>query len=110
MMITVLAALALTAGPPRYCSLLVVRDDVTPFVGYKAALFTPGCPDGRVARVRKASTVNQYARYRPILPLVGAWELGPRRNTVPPGEVWTSDSWRWEYWDGEAWVPAEVIR
>lgn len=100
------AAIVVVTSPPG-CRLQVVPD-YTWAVTYKAVLrLSPGCPDDTALRVRKSSTQNvrrNGAPYQPIKPEQGAWTFG-RTSTVPRNELWTVYSWRWEYYDPEAWNP-----
>jgi hypothetical protein len=108
---TLLLALSLTAAPPPinrtspYCPAIVYPDYVLGVTYYAVVLRDASCLTGQVARVRKASTLNIGARYRPIQPLRGAWEITESGNTLP-GNRWTLYTWRWEYWDGASWLPA----
>lgn len=112
---------ALTTIPPPACHLQVLPDYVTP-ISFKAVLrLSPACPAGTVLRVRKSSTLNvkrNGARYQPIRPAVGAWEVGNSysqvKKPVPYNELFTTrfDSsaplgaqWQWEYWSPSEWNP-----
>lgn len=129
------AALLLSVGAgmilaPASCRLQIIPDYVTP-IGYRAVLrLAPVCPAGTVLRVRKSSTLSTKAsgaKYQPIKPLTGAWEVGhpytPVVRPVPPRELWTSQvgtPWQWQFWDERklntltgkrgAWVAGEVLR
>jgi hypothetical protein len=102
---------------PVYCQVSVLRDYNTPPFAYKAVLkLDPYCPEGGIGRVRKVSTLNQFARYRPQQPDgseqfggLWAWELrkkGSVISTVPPKKLWTTFSWIWQWWDGSTWQRA----
>lgn len=112
------------------CTLQVIPDYVNP-IAFKAVLrLSPACAPGTVLRVRKSSTLNTKARgakYQPIKPLTGAWEVGNSYTRplkpVPDRELWTTQvpgKWRWEWWDASryntitktsgSWVAGEVIR
>lgn len=112
------------------CTLQVIPDYVNP-IAFKAVLrLSPACPAGTVLRVRKSSTLNtkaQGAKYQPIKPLAGAWEVGNSyaqvNRPVPDRELWTTQvpgKWRWEWWDASryntitktsgSWVAGEVLR
>ena len=99
-------AVIVVTSPPG-CRLQVIPD-YTWAVTYKAVLrLSPGCADNTTLRVRKSSTQNvrrDGAPYQPIKPTQGAWNFG-RTSTVPPNELWTVYSWRWEWWDAQAWNP-----
>lgn len=115
-----LALIAVTAPPG--CRLQVIPDYTVGFA-YKAVLRpSPGCPAGQTLRVRKSSTTSvkrDGAPYQPIKPIRGAWDVGVQ-STVPERELWTVNSWRWEYYDADAWstrlqqkgrwIAAEVLR
>ncbi|KQR37715.1 hypothetical protein [Deinococcus sp. Leaf326] len=101
------AAAVVVATSPPGCRLQVIPD-YTWAVTYKAVLrLSPGCTDGTVLRVRKSSTQNvrrDGAPYQPIKPAQGAWNFG-KTSTVPKNELWTVYTWRWEWWDAQAWNP-----
>ena len=112
------AAAVLVAAPtPASCHLQVIPD-YTLGVTYRAVLRpSPGCGASAVLRVRKSSTINTVrsgARYQPIKPATGAWEVGALavRRPVPADELWTLYNWRWEYWAAAKgrWVAGEVLR
>lgn len=118
-----LTALLLLGAPaaqptpqPRYCSVLILRD-YRAVITYQAILrLDPLCPPGAVGRLRKVSTLNWGGPYVPQkpggLPQYGGlwgWTLTPGGSNVPSRELWTLSSWRWQWYDGEAWQPA-VIR
>ncbi|KQR40732.1 hypothetical protein [Deinococcus sp. Leaf326] len=100
------AAVVVVTSPPG-CRLQVIPD-YTWAVTYKAVLrLSPGCMDGTALRVRKSSTQNvrrEGAPYQPIKPIQGAWTFG-KTSTVPKNELWTVYTWRWEWWDAQAWNP-----
>ncbi|MFK7601902.1 hypothetical protein ACI3L1_06785 [Deinococcus sp. SM5_A1] len=87
---------------PAVCRLEVIPDYTLGFV-YKAVLrLSPECEFGQSLRVRKSSTLNvkrEGAPVQPIRPEVGAWTLGRLSSTIPDWQLWTSNSWRWEYND-----------
>lgn len=118
-----LPAVALVAvNQPPGCRLQVIPDYTVGFA-YRAVLRpSPGCSIGETLRVRKSSTTSvkrNGAPYQPIKPEVGAWGVGAK-VTVPDRELWTLNSWRWEYYDPDLWsarlqqkgrwVAAEVLR
>lgn len=112
-MTSLLFALLLAAPPaPPTCHLQVIPDYTLFGLTYRAVLRpSPGCAYGTVLRVRKSSTLNvkrNGAPYQPILPEVGAWEIGVGvtvKNPVPAKSLWTLSSWRWEWWNPDVWNP-----
>lgn len=94
--------------PTPYCPVTVWRDYTFGVAYYAVVLRDSECTPRQVARVRKASTLNKGAAYRPILPLKGAWTLTWDGDNIPANTHWTSFTWVWEYWDGKTWQAAET--
>ena len=106
-----LAALFIPVTPPLspYCGVVIYEDLSLPPLAYKAVIVRDKtCRIDQVARLRKTSTMNLGARYQPIKPLKGAWELKATSSSIPGAEFWTLFSWRWQFWDGSAWQFAVV--
>lgn len=105
-------ALAATPPPPpvTYCAVQVYRD-YTLGITYRALLI-PDLDCEGVTRVRKASTINRAAPWRPVKP-DGSAQYGGRWgwtvDSVPHRELWTTFTWEWNYYDGRQWVPAQAI-
>ncbi|WP_019588412.1 hypothetical protein [Deinococcus apachensis] len=96
------AAIAQVTGP-AHCRIEVIVDNVLPSAYPPVIRVAPGCPPGGYARVRKSSTLNlrrNGAPYQPVRSTVGAWNVTASSSTIPPGELWTPATWRWEWWDG----------
>ncbi len=97
---------------PTYCRTIVIKDSVL-VVAYKPVIrLAPDCPADGQARVRKSSTMNVVrngAPYQPIRPLQGAWVVTKFSSTIPWNELWTTFTWRWEWWDGMRWRASEVF-
>ncbi|BDP44830.1 hypothetical protein DAETH_47990 (plasmid) [Deinococcus aetherius] len=101
--------------PPRYCSVLILRD-YRLAVTYQAILrLDPTCPPDGVGRLRKVSTLNWGGPYVPQkpggLPQYGnlwGWSLTSAGSNVPSRELWTLYSWRWQWYDGAEWQPVVV--
>jgi len=106
----VLGALLLSqpspSPPSPYCPATVLTDYTVGIVYYAVVQRAATCTLGQVARVRKASTLNKGASYRPIFPLKGAWAITWDTNNIPDRAHWTLFSWQWEYWDGKVWQVA----
>jgi len=109
LLLPVAALLSASPGTPP-CHLQVIPD-YTFAVTYKAVLRpSSGCPYGTVLRTRKSSTTSvkrNGAPWQPIKPEVGAWEVGTSgallKTPVPARELWTLYTWRWEWFDAQAW-------
>jgi len=110
-LLTLPSADALTVSTParietksHYCPITVYRDYNLQPVSYRAVLLRETtCTLDQIARVRKTSGLNLGARYQPIRPEVGAWEVRAAASTVPPDQLWTLYSWRWQWFDGSTW-------
>lgn len=113
---TVLAGAALAVGgsllaqrpatPAVSCAATVERTATLGIVERLAIRPVLDCPARGVVRVRKRSVLNAEGPYQPIYPLTGAWE-------IPSGGVrneWVGSSWKVEYWNGRAWVPAGRLK
>lgn len=99
-----LALLLSAQQPTTYCPVIVYRDYHFGAV-YKAVPRLPTTCQG-TARVRKSSTINvrrNGAPYQPVKPEIGAWDVTRTKTNIPPRELWTLTTWRWEYWDGSRW-------
>jgi len=86
------------------CALSLSPDQVRGVAYHVRLIVSPGCPADTAFRVRKSSTINvkrKGAPYQPIKPLTGAWEVGRFKSKVPPAELWTSLTWRWEVYDAD---------
>lgn len=122
------AALVIVQSPAA-CHLQVIPDYDFKFV-YTAVLRpSPRCGVDEVLRVRKSSTMNvrrNGAPYQPIKPDGSAkysglysWSLSSLTSNIPPAELNTISSWRWEWYDAQAlnprtqqkgvWRAAEVL-
>ncbi|MFD1734678.1 hypothetical protein ACFSC4_30305 [Deinococcus malanensis] len=104
------------AGPSdslvKYCAVQIIRDNALIFAYKPVIRLHPSCSRRAQARVRKSSTLNTRrngAPYQPIRPEKGAWTVTASGTTIPNRDLWTTWSWRWEYWDGTHWRPAEVL-
>lgn len=105
--------LALLLAPTEWCAGQVYRD-YSIGVSYRALIRPdPDCLErGGVLRVRKVGTLST----KPLATLPGglnqfgglwAWNITQSGSTIPPGQLWTSYSWRWQRWTGSAW---QVLR
>ncbi|AZI45350.1 hypothetical protein EHF33_20790 (plasmid) [Deinococcus psychrotolerans] len=100
-------------SPPVFCEVRILRDYDVSLTYFAVFRLASSCPAGGVARVRKSSTMNTKAagaRYQPIRPLVGAWEVSADGTTIPFSSRWTLNSWQWQYWDGDEWKPMKSAR
>ncbi|GGK11879.1 hypothetical protein GCM10008955_01410 [Deinococcus malanensis] len=96
----------------KYCAVQIIRDNALIFAYKPVIRLHPSCSRRAQARVRKSSTLNTRrngAPYQPIRPEKGAWTVTASGTTIPNRDLWTTWSWRWEYWDGTHWRPAEVL-
>lgn len=91
---------ALAPVPPSTPCTLTLTPDAVRGAQFHARLSLAGsCGHGASFRVRKSSTLNvrrQGAPYQPIKPITGAWTVTPRGSNIPPAELWTLITWRWE--------------
>ena len=97
------AAVTDAPTPSHYCRLVVYKDYEMGFAYYAQLALAPECTPGQVARVRRSSTLNVIrngARYQPIDPANGAWEVTATGDNVPNGKqfTYTWSTWDWEYW------------
>ena len=100
----------------RYCAVRMLPDYHFGFSYFARLRLDPACPAGGVGRVRKTSTLSTKAngaRYQPVKPDGSAqfgglysWTITKSGDNIPPGEEWTFNRWRWEYWDGSRWKVA----
>ncbi len=101
------AASAAPADAPttgHYCRLVVYKDYQMGFGYYAQLALAPECTPGQVARIRRSSTLNVIrngARYQPIDPATGAWEVSATGDNVPNGKqfTYTWSTWVWQYWN-----------
>lgn len=97
--------LALVLATPA-CG-ITLTPQATRGVTYTAILtVASSCPSGTAFRVRKSSTLNTRAAgapYQPIKPQTGAWVVTSKTSTIPPGEIYTLFSWRWDVFDPKVW-------
>jgi hypothetical protein len=99
------------APTPAFCPVVGYRDFAHPLGYYLTFRLAPGCPHGRVGRLRKSSTLNTRAggvTVQPIQPQTGAWTVTPQGDDVPNAKQFVyfyfGDRWEWQYFDGAAWV------
>ena len=115
----VLAALLLgvtAAAPlpkPPLCPVVIYRDYSFAVGYYAVPALAPTCPLGSTGRLRKSSTLSlksQGAKYQPIKPDAGAWNVTFSGDTVPRAEkfVYWFSTWEWQTYDGTHWMPVEV--
>lgn len=112
---TELLLLAALAAPPRpaspYCTAVAQRiiPPSTINLTVPTALWVlrpgPSCKAGQVARVRKRSLLNAEGPYKPIFPLIGAWEIpfGTERRE------WKGQKWVFENWNNARWEAVASI-
>jgi hypothetical protein len=107
-----LLAAALPAPVPAvtYCPVVVYQDyDLLGLTYYAQFVRDSSCKPEDVSRIRKTSTINTVkagAKYQPIMPETGAWQISDYGSTVPAKAHWTLYTWEWQYFNGKKWIMA----